>query len=118
DRAAERLLASVGWNSPDPQQYPIGAELVERYLDPLAARTALQDHIRTSSRVTAISRVGFDKVKTRGREQAPFEIRYQNGAGPKTIRADAAIDAAGTWRSPNAAGANGLAVIREPDAGD
>ena len=85
DRAAERLLAASGWNSPDPRQYPTGAELVERYLDPLATRTALKDHIQTSSRVTAISRVGFDKVKTRGREQAPFEIRYQNGAGPKTL---------------------------------
>ena len=79
-----RLLAAAGWNSPDPHQYPTGAELVERYLDPLARRTALADHIETSSRVTAISRAGFDKLKTRGREQAPFEIRYQNGAGPKT----------------------------------
>jgi len=36
DRAAERLLQPTGWNSPDPQQYPTGAELVERYLEPLA----------------------------------------------------------------------------------
>ena len=36
DRAAARLLASTGWNSPDPQQYPTGAELLERYLEPLA----------------------------------------------------------------------------------
>ena len=27
DRAAERLLKATGWNSPDPQQYPTGAEL-------------------------------------------------------------------------------------------
>jgi thioredoxin reductase len=118
DHAAERLLAAVGWNSPDPRQYPTGAELVERYLDPLATRTALADHIQTSSRVTAISRVGFDKVKTRGREQAPFEIRYRNGAGPKTLRADAVIDASGTWASPNGAGANGLAAIGEPEGRD
>ena len=65
DRAAERLLAPTGWNSPDPQHYPTGAELVERYLDPLATSTALKDVIHTSSRVTAISRAGFDKVKTR-----------------------------------------------------
>ena len=118
DRAAERLLAASGWNSPDPQQYPTGAELVERYLDPLATRTALKDHIQTSSRVTAISRVGFDKVKTRGREQAPFEVRYRNGAGPKTLHANAVIDASGTWASPNGAGANGLAAIGEPEAND
>src|SRR5215217_6017255 len=72
DRAAARLLASTGWNSPEPDQYPTGSELVERYLEPLAGKTALADHIHTSSRVTGISRAGFDKLKTRGREAAPF----------------------------------------------
>ena len=63
--------------------------------------------------MTAISRVGFDKVKSKGRAAAQFEIRYQNGAGPATMRADAVIDAAGTWLSPNAAGGNGLDAIGE-----
>jgi thioredoxin reductase len=115
DRAAERILVSTGWNSPDPHHYPTGAELMERYLEPLATRTALRDCIQTSSRVTAISRVGLDKVKTRGREQARFELRYQNGAGPKTVHADAVIDASGSWSSPNPAGANGLAAIGEAE---
>jgi thioredoxin reductase len=116
DRAAERLLTATGWNSPDPKQYPTGDELVERYLEPLATRTALKEHILTSSRVTDISRVGFDKLKTKDREQAAFEIRYRNGAGPKSLRADAVIDASGSWSSPNAAGANGLAAVGETDA--
>jgi len=116
DRAAERLLKPIGWNSPDPQQYPTGAELVEHYLEPLATRTALAGHIRTSSRVTDISRVGFDKLKSKGREGAPFEIRYQNGKGPEVVRADAVIDASGTWHSPNPAGANGLPAIGERPA--
>lgn len=113
DRAAARLLEAAGWNSPDPTQYPTGDEFVARYLEPLAARTVLKDTIQTSSRVTEISRVGFDKVKTKGRDHAPFELRYQNGAGPKTLRADAVIDASGSWSSPNAAGANGLPAIGE-----
>src|SRR6267154_6767967 len=92
DRAAARLLASTGWNSPEPDAYPTGAELVERYLEPLATKTALAEHIHTSRRVTGISRAGFDKLKTRGRESAPFEIRYQNGQGPEVIKADAVID--------------------------
>jgi Pyridine nucleotide-disulphide oxidoreductase len=117
DKAAERLLSSTGWNSPDPQVYPTGAELLERYLDPLATKTPLKDVIRTFSRVTAVSRLGFDKAKTRGREKAPFEIRYQNGKGPETLRADAVIDASGTWFSPNPAGANGLPAIGEREAG-
>src|SRR5712671_7841632 len=41
DRAAARLLESTGWNSPEPGQYPTGAELLERYLDPLATKTVL-----------------------------------------------------------------------------
>ena len=118
DRAAARLLAPTGWNSPEPEQYPTGAELVERYLEPLAARTELASHIHTSSRVTDISRVGFDKLKSKGRETAPFELRYQNGQGPKSVRADAVIDASGTWHSPNPAGANGLRAIGEAQAAD
>jgi thioredoxin reductase len=118
DRAAERLLVKTGWNSPDPTQYPTGAELLERYLTPLATNTELDRHIRTSSRVTDISRVGFDKLKSKGREGAPFEVRYQNGQGPKIVRADAIIDASGTWNSPNPAGANGLRAIGEQDVAD
>ncbi|WP_028345673.1 NAD(P)-binding domain-containing protein [Bradyrhizobium murdochi] len=118
DKAATRLLAATGWNSPEPDQYPTGMEMVERYLEPLAVHSALRPHIQTSSRVTAISRAGFDKMKSKGREKAPFEIRYQNGQGPKVVKADAVIDASGTWHSPNPAGANGLSAIGEADTSD
>lgn len=118
DKAAARLLAPTGWNSPDPQSYPTGGELIDRYLAPLATRTPLRESIRTSSRVTAISRVGFDKAKTRGRAQALFEIRYQNGKGPEMLRADAVIDVSGTWFSPNPAGSNGLPAIGERERAD
>lgn len=113
DKVAARLLAPTGWNSPDPAVYPTGTELLERYIDPLATRTALRDVIRINSRVTAVGRVGFDKAKTRGREAAPFEIRYRNGKGPETLRADAVIDASGTWNAPNPAGAGGLPAMGE-----
>jgi hypothetical protein len=118
DRAAARLLGPTGWNSPEPDRYPTGAELFERYLGPLATRTELASYIRNSSRVTDISRVGFDKLKTERREFAPFEIRYQNGQGPKSVRADSVIDASGTWHSPNPAGANGLRAMGELQAAD
>jgi thioredoxin reductase len=118
DRAAARLLAPTGWNSPEPDQHPTGAELVGRYLEPLATKTVLATHIHTSSRVTDISRVGFDKLTTKGRENTPFEIRYQNGQGPKIVRADAVIDASGTWHSPNPAGASGLRAVGETQAAD
>lgn len=116
DKAAARLLAPTGWNSPDPQVYPTGAEFLERYIEPLATKTTLRDVIRTRSRVTAVARAGFDKAKTKDRDKASFEIRYQNGKGAETLRADAVIDASGTWASPNPAGANGLAAIGEREA--
>jgi len=116
DKAAARLLSPTGWNSPDPKVYPTGAELLDQYISPLATKTPLKDIIRASSRVTGISRVGFDKARTKGRDAAPFEVRYQNGKGPETLRADAVIDASGTWESPNPAGANGLAAVGEREA--
>lgn len=96
DKASERLLREDGWNAPDPSHYPTGGELVEHYLEPLATRTRLKDHVRTRARVLSIARAGFDKVKTIGRDRVPFEIRYQNGRGPEVMRADVVIDASGT----------------------
>ena len=116
DKASARLLAATGWNSPDPQSYPTGGELVSRYVDPLATGTSLRDRIRLRSTVTAISRLGFDKVKSKGREAVPFEIRYQNGKGPERLVADAVIDATGTFYAPNPAGDNGLPAIGEREA--
>jgi thioredoxin reductase len=115
DKAAERLLRQEGWNAPDPDHYPTGAELVEHCLEPLATRTPLSQHIRTNARAVSVGRIGFDKVKTDGRERAPFEVRYQNGKGPQFVRADAVIDASGTWSTPNPAGSNGLAAMGETE---
>jgi thioredoxin reductase len=116
DQAAERLLLATGWQHPARELYPTGDELVENYLAPLATRTALQSHIRTSSEVTNITRTGCDKLTTRGREQASFEIRYASSLGLKIVRADAVIDATGTWSSPNPAGINGLPAIGERES--
>jgi len=115
DKASGRLLLAAGWNAPDPTAYPTGGDLVAHYLEPLATRTAIKDRLKTSSRVTAISRVGFDKSKTKGREAALFEVRYQNGRGPERLLADAVIDASGTWFSPNPSGSNGMPAIGETE---
>src|ERR1700722_5392457 len=113
DKAAERLLAATGWNSPAAGDYPTGEELVAHYLEPLATRTPLRNRIKTSARVTAVGRDGLDKMKNAGRDHARFTIRYQNGKGPEQLKADAVIDASGTWYSPNPAGADGLPAIGE-----
>jgi thioredoxin reductase len=113
DKAAECLLRAAGWNPPAPEVYPTGGDLIAQYIEPLVARTTLRECLKTSCRVTAVSRVGFDKAKTKGRAAASFEVRYQNGKVPERLTADAVIDASGTWFSPSPAGANGLPAIGE-----
>ncbi|MEV4102445.1 FAD-dependent oxidoreductase [Nonomuraea sp. NPDC049649] len=103
DAAARRLLEANGWIAPDPEWLPTGAELVGDYLAPLAK--ALGPRVRFHAKVTAISRLGYDRVRTNGREHTPFLIRLDSG---EEILARAVIDASGTWATPNVLGAGGL----------
>lgn len=105
DRAARALLAGTGWCVPDPDALPTGGELVANYLEPLANHEALRPHIRYGAHVVSVGRRDFDKVRTKGREQQPFEIRLESG---EAISARAVIDASGTWRVPNPAGSGGV----------
>ena len=66
--------------------YPTGGELVERYLEPLATRTPLKDHIRTSSRVTAVGRAGFDKMKNNGRDVGALHHPLPERQGPRAAQ--------------------------------
>ncbi|TDC83282.1 FAD-dependent oxidoreductase [Micromonospora sp. KC606] len=113
DPAARRLLDDAGWIAPDPDTLPTGADLVGDYLQPLAALPQLKPHLRYRTRVAAISRLGFDRLRTAGREQAPFLIRLTDG---EEILARAVIDASGTWDTPNVLGACGLPAHGERTA--
>lgn len=116
DAAAVRLLTAAGWQSPDIDALPTGAELVGRYLDPLAQHPAIAPHLRLGHRVTAIGRRGIDKVRDAGRETRPFAVRVATADGDREITAAAVIDASGTWATPNPLGASGLPALGEPDA--
>ncbi|WP_430782313.1 NAD(P)-binding domain-containing protein [Actinoplanes sp. G11-F43] len=115
DAAARRLLDAAGWAAPDDEDLPTGGELVDSYLEPLAKLPAIAPYLRLSARVTAISRVGADRVRTAGRADLPFVVRLADGT---EITGSAIIDASGTWRTPNPLGANGLPAHGEPDAAD
>src|SRR5213596_637313 len=106
DPAARELLAPTGWIEPDGEAYPTGRELVEQYLAPLG--TALGDRVRFRHRVTAIARLGFDKMKTEGRDAAPFALTVATPDGERVILARAVIDASGTYGIPNPLGASGV----------
>ena len=112
DRAAEVLLASHGWSHPPRDEVPSGADLVARYLEPLAE--ILAPYIDLNARVTAVTRRNSDKVRTAGRESLPFLLRVAGADGRvRRIEARAVIDASGTWGTPNPMGADGLPAIGE-----
>ncbi|MCV2368228.1 NAD(P)-binding protein [Roseateles oligotrophus] len=113
DPSAAALLAGTGWLRPDAADLPTAGELVDDYLLPLSRLPAIDAKLRLNSRVLAVSRLGFDKVKTRGREAAPFVLRVAGPAGESEIQARAVIDASGTWSQPNPLGAHGLPALGE-----
>lgn len=113
DEAARRLLEPTGWIAPDPEGYPLGDEIVARYLAPLAETSALRERIRYEHKVDAVVRSGFDKMKTEGREEAPFQVTIQTDHGEETVLARAVIDASGTSGTPNPLGAAGVPAIGE-----
>ena len=114
DRAAARLLESTGWQAPDPEGFPTGRALVERYLAPLAAHPAIAPHVRLGRRVVAITRDGHDKLSSAGRERAPFLLQLARAdGGEELLRASAVIDASGTSGTPNPLGASGLPALGE-----
>jgi thioredoxin reductase len=115
DATAEKLLAPTGWTRPAERQSPTGAEIVERYLAPLAA--ALGDAVRTGTRVLAVSREGLDRSRGVGREEHPFVVRVRPVDGVVAdLRACAVIDASGTWGKANPLGASGLPALGEEQA--
>lgn len=117
DEVARTLLIDDGWQEPDPRALPTGDELVRQYLQPLAAHPAIAPHVVFDATVTAISREGRDKMRSPGREEASFVVRWRDGDGKdQDTLAKAVIDASGTWDQPNPMGADGLPVPGETAA--
>ncbi len=113
DAAAARLLTDAGWVRPDDDKLPTGAQLAADYLQPLADLPALKPHIRYGARVTAVTRLGLDRLRSTGRADTPFLIRLADG---EDLPARAVIDASGTWGTPNVLGASGIPAHGEVEA--
>jgi thioredoxin reductase len=112
DATAARRLEGEGWKRPDPEAHPNGTDLLTEYLEPLGQ--SLAPWLQLGRRVVAVSREGIDKVKDVGREKARFLIETEGFSGREWHRANAVIDATGTWFQPNPGGA-GRAVPGETD---
>ena len=116
DPVSVRLLGQAGWTGPDPDALPTGADLLEHYLQPLAALPALASRIRLNTTVVAVARQDLDKVRSPGRDQLPFLVRVRDRDGRLAdLQARAVLDASGTWTQPNPLGASGLPALGEPE---
>lgn len=113
DPAMAAMLARSGWTAPPAGALPLAGEVVQQVLVPFARLPEVAAHLHLDTRVEAISREGFDKVKTPQRGKAPFLIRATQQGRPVEWRARAVIDASGTWGTPNPLGASGLHALGE-----
>jgi thioredoxin reductase len=118
DEAARGLLEPTGWQEPDPAVYPVGRAIVDEYLAPLAGTDALRNRIRYGHWVTAVARAGFDKMKSEGREDAPFVVTIDTVDSEQTVLVKAVVDASGTSGSPNPVGSGGVPAIGERELRD
>jgi thioredoxin reductase len=116
DPAAARLLEPTGWQRPDPQAYPTGAEWARLYLRPLA--DVLGERVRFGSRVAGVTRRGRDRVVDAGRDTEPLTVHVVTANGEERLDARALIDASGTWSTPNPLGGDGLPAIGETAAAE
>ncbi|MBL9100874.1 MAG: FAD-dependent oxidoreductase [Myxococcales bacterium] len=116
DAASRELLVASGWRAPDPDAHPTGHELVSEYLAPLASTSAMRPVVRFGASVVSVSRLGIDRMSSRGRQEAPYRVVLRTGAGVEVILTRAVIDASGTFSSPNPLGADGVPAQGEHEA--
>jgi thioredoxin reductase len=119
DGAAQRLLVRHDWRFPRLDHLPTGGEIFRDYLEPLARTPEIAPLIETGAKVTAVTRLGMDKVTSRGREDRPFVLSIRDRKG-RTRRelARAVIDASGTWTQQNPLGGSGLPADGEKEHAD
>jgi len=118
DPVSRRLLEATGWELRAPEALPTGSELVEQYLEPLAALEPIASRIRTGVSVEAITRQGMDRTRTANRSTTPFLLRVHGPDGVEEVTARAVIDASGTYETPNSLASSGLAPLGLADVAD
>lgn len=118
DPASRRLLEAAGWEPPASEALPTGTELVEQYLEPLAALEPIASRIRTRVTIDAVARQGMDRTRTANRAGTPFLLRLTSADGVEEVTARAVIDASGTYTRPNSLASSGLEPLGLADAAD
>jgi thioredoxin reductase len=119
DPASVRLLAVQGWEMPGSEGAPTGAELVEKYVAPLAELPEIATRVRLGVEVIGVTREGMDRTRTHGRAATPFAVRVRHAGGViEDIPARAVIDASGTYLTPNSLSSSGLELLGMSEIAD
>lgn len=119
DEAALRLLERHGWRFPRADHLPTGGEIFRDYLRPLAETPEMAALIETGAKVTAVTRLGMDKVGSKDREHRPFVLSVTRKDGKmRRELARAVIDASGTWTNQNPLGGSGIPADGEAEHAD
>ena len=113
DPVAAELLTDHGWEAPPSDAYPTGDEIVERYLEPLAAAPGIAESLHLGARVAGVTRLGIDKLKDTGRDDAPYQLVVEQNGIEQRYLARAVVDASGTWTRPNPIGSGGIHAAGE-----
>lgn len=117
-------LRQEGATLPGDEALVSAAELVARYLEPIASLPELRGRIHERARVIAIAR---DDPRTPaspalrdelGRAARPFLLSVEERGATRFERADHVVDASGITGQPLATGPGGLQAEGEPSLGD
>ncbi len=104
-------LEAAGWTTPAPEELPTGQELVERYLEPLAALPELKDRVHTFSQVVQVARHGLRRGEgdPDARRAHPFRLLLRDPGGRESLaHAAALMDLGGVYDRPDWAGTGGI----------
>jgi len=110
-----RGLAASGVQLDEPERCPSGSELVERYLQPLAAALPVVEHAEVLSVGRSRLRKG-DQLGSARRTDDPFRIVVRGPEGERVEEADAVLDCTGVFGDPAPAGAGGITAPGEEAA--
>ena len=119
DRAAARLLRDIRLEFSGART---NIRPAANWSSATSSRSRPRPHSRRTSTPPAASPTSAAPDSTSSSPRAGKRHRSKSairtGMGPKMVRADAVIDASGTWHAPNPAGANGLRAVGETEAAD
>ena len=109
---SERAREALAGAAPNSRRLPTGADLIERLIDPLAAKPPLSGRIELGARVVSVGREGLlkhEEISSAERASRPFRLLVRDADGAERIdRARIVIDCSGTLGTPNRLGDGGI----------